>query len=548
MTLTIGSRGSQLALWQARWVAARLLELGIDTDLKIIRTTGDKITDVPLAKVGTKGLFTKEIEDALLAGEIDLAVHSLKDLPTVLPVGLTLAAIPERESPYDALIGHTLESLPQGAKVGTSSLRRSAQLKAVRPDLTIESVRGNLDTRLRKLDEGQYDAILLAAAGLRRLGWGERIAELMKPEMMCPAVGQGALAIETRDDGGDAFRACARLDHAETRTAVVAERAVLGALGGGCQVPIGAHAEVEGARLRLRSVVIHPDGHTMLTDLCEGDAETAAEMGAASAERLLAKGARAILAEVYGAGLPLAGRRVVVTRARKQAGTLAASLRGLGAAVIELPVIEFVPLAFVTPAWTEYQWAIFTSANSVEFFFERVAAVAGPKICAIGPATAQALRERGLEPDVVPEEYVAESVVAALSGEGLTGLRILLPRAAVARDVIPGELRGLGAVVDVLPIYETVVPADLEERAVAAFAAPKPDWITLTSSSTVKHLLAAAGPETLGGVKIASIGPVTSDMARRHGLTVTVEADQATIEALVEAVARYESSQANPTA
>lgn len=570
MTLIIGSRGSQLALWQARWVAARLAELGIETELRIIRTTGDRITDVPLAKVGSKGLFTKEIEDALLAGEIDLAVHSLKDVPTVLPAGLTLAAIPERESPYDALIGHTLKSLSQGARVGTSSLRRSAQLRAARPDLRIDSVRGNLDTRLRKLDEGQYDAILLAEAGLRRLGWGERIAELMAPEIMCPAVGQGALAIETRDDGGDAFQACGRLDHAATRAAVTAERAVLRALGGGCQVPIGAHAEVDGASLRLRSVVIHPDGHTLLTDLCGGSTENAAEIGASSAERLLAKGAGEILAQVYGleqpaaggpersvAGgaerpvrgpaRPLAGRRVVVTRARKQAGTLADKLRALGAAVIELPVIDFVPIAFETPEWAEYQWAIFTSANSVEFFFDKMPAVVGPKICAIGPGTAQALRERGLEPDVMPEVYVAENVVAALVGERLAGKRVLLPRAAVARDVIPAELRGLGARVDVVAIYETVVPADLPEHARVALADPKPDWITLTSSSTVKHLLAAAGADALRGVNVASIGPVTSEVARRHGLTVAVEAERSTIEALVEAIAHHASSQANST-
>lgn len=548
MKLIIGSRGSQLALWQARWVAAQLLELGIESDLKIIKTTGDKITDVPLAKVGSKGLFTKEIEEALLSGEIDLAVHSLKDLPTMLPDGLTLAAIPERESPFDALIGHTLESLPQGAKVGTSSLRRSAQLKAARPDLEIESVRGNLDTRLRKLDEGQYDAILLAAAGLRRLGWGARIAELMDPEMMCPAVGQGALAIETRDDGGAAFRACARLDHAPTRAEVTAERALLAALGGGCQVPIGAYAQADGPRLRLRSVVVHPDGHTMLTDECGGGVKQAAEIGALSAERLLARGARQILAQVYGLELPLAGRRVVVTRARRQAGTLAGKLRELGAEVIELPVIDFVQLAFVRPEWSNYQWAIFTSANSVEYFFQRMAAVKGPRLCAIGPATAQALRDRGMEPEVVPEEYVAESIVESLAGAGLSGQRVLIPRAAVARDVIPDALRAMGARVEVVAVYKTVAPSELPRQARAALAEPKPDWITVTSSSTVKHILAAAGAGALEGVKIASIGPVTSDVARRHGLTVTVEAERSTIEALVEAIAHHASSQTNSIA
>src|SRR3954462_10473415 len=199
--LVIASRGSQLALWQARWVQTQLAALGHESRIEIIKTTGDKITDVPLAKVGTKGLFTKEIEEALLDGRADLAVHSLKDLPTELPVGLVLAAVPPREDPRDAIVGKTLAELPHGARVGTSSLRRSAQLRRLRPDLLVESVRGNLDTRLRKLDEGQYDAILLAAAGLKRLGWGDRIAELLPPEVMCSAVGQGSLAIETRESG-----------------------------------------------------------------------------------------------------------------------------------------------------------------------------------------------------------------------------------------------------------------------------------------------------------------------------------------------------------
>src|SRR5881275_2508237 len=221
--LVIASRGSQLALWQARWVQSQLAALGHESRIEIIKTTGDKITDVPLAKVGTKGLFTKEIEEALLDGRADLAVHSLKDLPTELPAGLVLAAVPEREDPRDAVVGKCIDDLPNGARVGTSSLRRSAQLKKLRPDLVIESIRGNLDTRLRKLDEGQYDAIVLAAAGLKRLGWGDRIAEILSPEQMCPAVGQGALAIEARAG----FDEVALLDHPDTRTAVLAERGVL---------------------------------------------------------------------------------------------------------------------------------------------------------------------------------------------------------------------------------------------------------------------------------------------------------------------------------
>ncbi len=296
--LVIASRGSQLALWQARWVQAQLAGLGHESRIEIIKTTGDKITDVPLAKVGTKGLFTKEIEEALLDGRADLAVHSLKDLPTELPAGLVLAAVPPREDPRDAIVGKRLTELPDGARVGTSSLRRSAQLRKLRPDLLIESVRGNLDTRLRKLDEGQYDAILLAAAGLNRLGWAGRIAEILDADVMCPAVGQGALAIETRASGAG-FDACRALDHAETHAAVLAERGVLGSLGGGCQVPIGAYARVEEGRVRLLGVVASPDGSELIRADTEGSIDGAEGLGRTLGGELLARGARRILEAVY---------------------------------------------------------------------------------------------------------------------------------------------------------------------------------------------------------------------------------------------------------
>jgi hydroxymethylbilane synthase len=294
--LTIGSRGSQLALWQARWVESRLSEHGIACRVEIIRTTGDKITDVPLAKVGVKGLFTKEIEEALLSGQIDLAVHSLKDLPTELPAGLELAAIPEREDARDAMVGGRLADLRGGARVGTSSLRRSAQLRRIRPDLNIESVRGNVDTRLRKLDEGQFEAIVMAAAGLKRLGWEDRIAEILPPQIMCPAPGQGALAIETRSGESSAF---AVLEHAPTRAAINAERAVLASLGGGCQVPIGAYAWIEGPTLSLTAVVVSPDGREFVHQTGDGNPLDAEAIGRGVGAALLDHGAREILDRVY---------------------------------------------------------------------------------------------------------------------------------------------------------------------------------------------------------------------------------------------------------
>ena len=244
MNLRIGSRGSQLALWQANHIAALLRAQGYMVEIEIIKTTGDRLQEVAFAEVGSKGMFTKEIEEALADGRIDLAVHSLKDLPTELPEPFALAATPKRVDPRDAFVSvrhASLASLPQGARVGTSSQRRRAQLKALRPDIEAIEFRGNVDTRLRKLAEGQVDAILLAAAGLDRLEKTEWLRERLDPKDFCPAAGQGALGIETRKDDGAVIAAVSFLDHADTRFAVTVERAALAALGGGCQVPIGIH-------------------------------------------------------------------------------------------------------------------------------------------------------------------------------------------------------------------------------------------------------------------------------------------------------------------
>jgi len=285
--LVIGSRGSKLALWQANHIAAKLTALGYTPRIEIIQTTGDKITNVPLSQVGTKGLFTKEIEEALLAGTIDLAVHSAKDMPTELPGGLILSAFPEREDPRDAIIGE----MPAGAIVGTSSLRRAAQLRSQRPDVEIRDLRGNVDTRLRKQAEGQYSAILLAAAGLIRLGWQDRITTFLDPAEFVPAVGQGALAIETRDDGSKGHQAAGKLDDPATRARLTAERAALRALGGGCQVPMGAHAILAGGDLRIHGIVVSVDGRTAFRSQAEGPIAEAANLGAALGQKLINAGA-----------------------------------------------------------------------------------------------------------------------------------------------------------------------------------------------------------------------------------------------------------------
>ncbi|HZU31514.1 MAG TPA: hydroxymethylbilane synthase [Candidatus Angelobacter sp.] len=304
--LRIGSRGSQLALWQANHVAALLREQGHTVEIEIIKTTGDKITDVALAKVGTKGMFTKEIEEALADKRVDLAVHSLKDVPTELAPEFELSAIMKREDPRDAFISvkySSLNELPQGAKVGTSSLRRQAQLKILRPDLEIFPLRGNVDTRIRKLESGEYDAIILAAAGVHRLGLHQYVRSHISPEVMCPAVGQGALAIETRRNDAHTRTLLAFLNHAETRAAIECERAVLGAMGGGCQVPIGAFAEVRNGQLHLHAIVGSPDGSLILRE--QGQDSDGEKLGRETAQILLRRGGDKILADVYAHEAPV---------------------------------------------------------------------------------------------------------------------------------------------------------------------------------------------------------------------------------------------------
>lgn len=300
--LRIGSRGSQLALWQANHISSLLRERGHEIELEIIKTTGDKITDVALAKVGTKGMFTKEIEDALAEGRVDLAVHSLKDLPTELPPGFEIAAITTRENPRDVFLSvkyASIQELPKGAKVGTSSLRRQAQLMVMRHDLEIFPLRGNVDTRVRKLEEGNYEAIILAAAGLFRLGKTQLVKQVIDEEMMCPAAGQGALGIEIRKGDATMREHLRFLDDAAARATTTCERALLNKLGGGCQVPIGAFAEMEDGVLRLIGICARPDGTEVIREVQTGTDPV--ELGERTGETILRRGGDQILRDVYGA-------------------------------------------------------------------------------------------------------------------------------------------------------------------------------------------------------------------------------------------------------
>lgn len=299
-TLRLGTRGSTLARWQAEWVAQQLRAHGHVVELVEITTRGDWEQGSPIGTVGATGVFTKEIQRALLAGEIDLAVHSMKDLPTEPVEGLALAAVPPRESAADALVASvatSVQELPKQARVGTGSLRRQAQLRHVRPDLRVEDIRGNVDTRLRKLGEGQFDAIVLAEAGLRRLGLAERITRVLPFDVMLPAVGQGALAIECRADDDATLAAVKPIEDAKTRMAVTAERALLAHLRGGCMAPVGAWGRVTGGTVQLTAVVLSGDGSRRILSAGSAMLDAAVTLGCAVADQLIAQGADKLIAE-----------------------------------------------------------------------------------------------------------------------------------------------------------------------------------------------------------------------------------------------------------
>lgn len=301
--IKIGTRGSKLALWQASYLAEKLREQNPDLVIEIVTivTTGDKILDVPLAKIGGKGLFTNEIERAILAGEVDMAVHSLKDLPTELPSGLIIGALSKRGEVRDALVsrsGKTLAALPSGAKIGTSSLRRRAQLLAFRPDLCVSDLRGNIDTRLRKLANGDYDALILAAAGLIRLDRHSEITELLPPDIMLPAVGQGVLAVEARADDTEILHLLQGINDRTAAITAAAERAFLQRLEGGCQVPVGVFAELVAGELNVTGIIASLDGAKVIRRSRRGDPECAIKVGTVLAEELLSSGGSDILAEI----------------------------------------------------------------------------------------------------------------------------------------------------------------------------------------------------------------------------------------------------------
>lgn len=672
--LIIGSRGSRLALWQSHQIKAELQQLHseLSVEIEIIRTTGDKLTEASLAQIGGKGVFTKEIEEALLAGRVDLAVHSLKDLPTTLPEGLHVAAITAREDVRDALIVRpdlatrirSLKYLPQGARVGTSSLRRAAQLRHLRPDLQILELRGNVETRLRKLDEGEYEAIILASAGLIRLGLADRITERIPTDVLLPAVGQGALGIETRVADSRTNYLVEPLNHWPTRHATQGERALLRALGGGCAVPIAARGYLEseatddsGESFVLEALVTDIEGRESVYDVIVGSPFRSEELGEKLAEKLLAAGASRILADIlpesaHPAGengttgaaarsrsasadysedenlslrtvsqeavfpeavwknslsqrpiretgqardvlravmaadesgiraMPLsdssapepataiaepdsvpptglAGRRIIVTRAARQAGELTRLLTSHGADVIACPTIEihdpssWESMDRALSRLAQYHWLAFTSTNGVDYFLRRFyekghdrIELAALKICAVGKKTAERLLDEGLAVDLMPQRFTADSLIEAFvrrfgAETGLKGSRMLLPASRTTRDVIRPALTPLGVSVEVIEAYQTVLP-DNSERITQLLTSVAADYIIFTSPSTVANLAALLETDNLTtwftSTRIACIGPITAESAQMYGLTAQVLPEEHTSKGLVRAL------------
>src|SRR5581483_3875960 len=616
--LIIGSRGSRLALWQANLIKTALERLHpeLTIEIEIIKTTGDKLTEASLARIGGKGVFTKEIEDALLEARIDLAVHSLKDLPTTLPEGLHVSAITEREDVRDALIVSsrlasqvsTLTELPVGARVGTSSLRRAAQLRGLRAALQIIELRGNVETRLKKLNQGNYDAIILASAGLVRLGFADQITERIPTTTLLPAVGQGALGIEARVGDGRTNFLIEGLNHWPTRNATQGERALLRGLGGGCAVPIAAYGHLEAVEgengegsFTLEALVADPDGHETIYDKIIGSPYRSEGLGELLAERMLAAGAKKILDKVIRPAEPdihagtksepagpvaspieapgddppgpaiappiaaaelepdssLAGRRIIITRAARQAGELMRQLSSHGGEIIPCPTIEirdpsdWRSLDRALGRLAEYHWLAFTSTNGVEYFLRRMdelerdrAELSALRICAVGKKTAEKLIDEGLRIDLMPTRFTADSLVEAFIkrygvDHDLKGSRMLLPASRTTRDVIRPALTDLGVSVDVVEAYQTVLPEKSGEI-IAMLTSRPADYIIFTSPSTVANLATLLETDNLSKwfpqTRVACIGPVTAESAQVHGLQVHVQPEEHTSKGLVKAL------------
>jgi len=552
LTVRIGTRGSALALVQAAVVRDALIAAGVEATLDVITTEGDR--RAPDTAWG-EGAFVTAIEAALVGGEIDVAVHSAKDVPTEENPSLAIAAFLERAPSGDVLVlpdgrlATSLDDLPHGARVGTDSPRRTAFLRSVRPDLAMHPLHGNVDTRLRRLDEGRSDALVLAEAGLMRLGRTDRISFRLPPELVPPAPGQGALAVQVRIDDQRTTEAVARLDHRPTRVAVEAERALLAASGGGCRAPLGALGSVEGGDLELLGGFARPDGSVAVTARREapvGDPDLV--------DGVLRDLAAAAAAAATTAGFP----KVLVARSADQSAALLLALVDRGLAPISVPAIEFEPaddgLAPALGRLAEFDWVVVTSATAaraVAGTSERAGhslsgsgadGVDGPRWAAVGVATARALRAAGVRVALRPGRATGAALAEALPLAG--GERVLVPRSDLADDQLINALEARHASVEPVIAYRTIEgPATSLPLLRGALADGGPEAVILTSGSTARGLLALAegisASDQVRALPAICIGPTTAEVARALGFQIAAEATSQGVAAIADAAAGY---------
>lgn len=541
--LRIGTRGSALALWQAETIQHLIAEKHPDqpSELVIIKPEGDLDKHSSLRQIGGRGVFTSALQLRMLANEIDVAVHSCKDLPSLAPNGITITAFPQREDSRDALVsrhGVGLEELPAHPIIGTSSRRRSAQILQIRPDADIRELRGNIDTRLRKGESDEFDAVILAAAGLKRMGWEDRITTLLPVDVSCPAPGQGALAIETRIDPDPAWNLIASLDNEDIRAAVMVERAFLRGVGGGCSTPIGAHAIIErihGMRtVRFWGMLGSDDGSRIERMYAEWPVESAFDHAFEAADKIM----RVVAPKWTGMDVanPLQDRNVLVTGSATHVASMSMALREHGANAITLQTVNIQTTPVILP--DQIDWLVLTSKHAVPAI--DWAEVRVP-VAVVGEGTADAIRAAGVEPALIAKGPGAKQLAAELAEQGIDGTHLVCVLSDIARSELTDELVPTGAHVNVLTGYTNTPETEIESTLRDRIAGGAMEAVTFASPSSVAAFVEMIGVDlpALSGAAMIAIGPTTADAMRAHGLPVHATAETSTVAGFVETLASY---------
>uniref|UniRef100_UPI003216A6BE hydroxymethylbilane synthase n=1 Tax=uncultured Draconibacterium sp. TaxID=1573823 RepID=UPI003216A6BE len=563
-TIRIGTRGSKLALYQAYRVKDSLEQKFPDKsfEIVIVKTKGDKILDVPLSKIGDKGLFTKELEVAMFNNEIDMAVHSLKDLPTIFPEGTKLGAVLKRGAVNDALVSKNhlkISDFTSEHTIATSSLRRKAQLLKLNPNLNIVEIRGNVNTRIRKMEEGYCDAMIMATAGLQRLEMDAFITEIINPEIMIPACGQGAIAIEIKDNDLEIEELVGSINHEETMITSSAERAFLNTLEGGCQIPVGSTCKITGDQVKITGFVSSINGSNFLKESASGPVENARQIAIGLAKKLFSSGGKEILDSIRSENfpaqkveLPLKGRTIISTRPVDTNDTLPQLLKNAGSTVLPLPMIQ-IEQTNISPSESDklknldyFHWIIFTSKNGVASFFKQLIEINGNtslpdslKIAVVGEKTAAELDYYGYAPHLSGKKNTSENLIQELIDKyNPQAQNFLLPLGNLADNTLENRLSAANEVTRI-NVYNTVKPYKADKEILKTVSNNDYDLIVFTSPSTFKNFCHFYGTEKLADLKMASIGTVTTTAINEAGATPLITAEKSDAEGLYKAIVDY---------